>query len=273
MEASAGYLEKLGDLMLLWGPKLVLAIVVLIVGLWIIKAVTKGMNKVMTKYEYDLTLQKFLIRLVGISLKVMLFISVISMVGVKTTSFVAVLGAAGLAVGFALQGSLGNFAGGVMILLFRPFKVGDFIESQGYMGTVSEIRIFSTILKTPDNKTVILPNGAVSSGSITNFSTEPTRRVDLTFGISYDDDIAKAKSILKGLVDGDGRILKDPEPMIVVSEHADSSVNFFVRPWVNAADYWGVYFDMHEKVKVAFDNEGISIPYPQHDVHMIKEGE
>jgi small conductance mechanosensitive channel len=271
MESTSVYVEKAVELIMSYGPKLVLAIVVLIIGLWLIRILTRFMGKIMGKYEYDLSLQKFLVRLVSIGLKVILFISVISMLGVQTTSFVAILGAAGLAVGFALQGSLANFAGGVMILLFKPFKIGDVIETQGFTGKVDEIRIFNTIMKTFDNKTIIVPNGAVSSGSITNFTAEPTRLVDMTFGIGYDDDIAKAKNILRKIVEEDERILKDPAPMIVVSEHGDSSVNFFVRPWCKTEDYWGVYFDMHEKVKLAFDEAGINIPYPQHDVHMFQE--
>jgi small conductance mechanosensitive channel len=190
------------------------------------------------------------------------------MVGIATTSFVAILGAAGLAVGLALQGSLANFAGGVLILLFKPFKVGDFINAQGHAGTVNAIRVFFTTLKTPDNKTIIIPNGALSNSSITNFSTEPQRRVDMTFGIGYADDIQKAKGILKRLVDSDSRILREPEPAIVLTELADSSVNFAVRAWCNATDYWGIYFDMHEKVKESFDKEGVSIPFPQRDLHV-----
>lgn len=271
MESSSVYFEKGVEMLMSYGPKLILAIVVLIVGLWVIRIISKMIEKVMLKHEYDLSLQKFLVRLISISLKAMLFISVISMVGVKTTSFVAVLGAAGLALGFALQGSLSNFAGGVMILLFKPFKIGDVIESQGYTGKVEEIRIFNTIIKTFDNKTIIIPNGAVSGGSIINYTAEPIRRVDMTFGIGYDDDITRVKSVLRRLVDSDERILKDPAPMIVVSEHGDSSVNFFVRPWCKTEDYWGVYFDMHEKVKLAFDEEDITIPYPQQDVHLHRE--
>ncbi|MDZ7859212.1 MAG: mechanosensitive ion channel [Candidatus Krumholzibacteriota bacterium] len=271
MESSSVYLEKGAELLMSYGPKLILAIIVLIIGLWIIRVLTKLMGKVMGKHEYDKSLQIFLVRFVSIALKTMLFISVISMVGVKTTSFIAILGAAGLAVGFALQGSLSNIAGGVMILLFKPFKVGDVIETQGYTGKAAEISIFHTILKTFDNKTIIIPNGEVSSASITNYTKEPTRRIDMTFSIGYDDDIGKAKNILKKIVDEDDRILTDPAPMIVVSEHGDSSVNFFVRPWCNTENYWNIYFDMHEKVKLAFDESGISIPYPQQDVHIYNE--
>ena len=251
-----------------WGPIILKALAVLLVGLWIIKLLVKVTNKAMEKGKMEVSLQRFLSSLVSIALKIMLFISVLGMLNVKTTSFVAVLGAATLAIGFALQGSLGNFAGGVMIILFKPYKVGDFINAQGFFGTVSEIQIFNTILKTPDNKTIILPNGGLSNSNITNFSTEQQRRVDMTFGIGYSDDIAKAKEILKVMVDVDDRILKNPAPTIVVSELADSSVNFAVRVWVNAADYWDVYFDMHEKVKLEFDKQSISIPFPQQDVHV-----
>ncbi|MCK5454683.1 MAG: mechanosensitive ion channel, partial [Calditrichia bacterium] len=168
----------------------------------------------------------------------------------------------------SLQGSLANFAGGVLILLFKPFKVGDFIETQGYLGVVHSIQIFNTVLKTPDNKRIIIPNGPVSSGSLTNFSAETQRRVDMVFGIGYQDDIAKAKKVLNGLINEDQRILKEPEPLVVVSELGDSSVNLTVRVWVNSADYWGVYFDMQENVKLTFDKEGLSIPFPQRDVHL-----
>ena len=195
-------------------------------------------------------------------------ISVASMIGIETTSFIAILGAAGLAIGLALQGSLGNFAGGVLVLLFKPFKVGDFIDAQGVAGTVSEIQIFNTIIKTPDNKVIIVPNGAVYNGVITNFSKEATRRVDFVFGIGYGDDIKKAKEVIARLVDADERAMKDPAPTIVVSELADSSVNISCRVWVNASDYWGVFFDLTENVKLTFDAEGISIPFPQQDVHM-----
>ncbi|EGG98166.1 Small-conductance mechanosensitive channel [gamma proteobacterium IMCC2047] len=201
-------------------------------------------------------------------LKALLLVSVASMVGIETTSFIAVLGAAGLAIGLALQGSLSNFAGGVLLLLFKPYKVGDVIETQGHIGTVNSIQIFTTVLKTPGNKTIIIPNGPVANGSIVNYSTEPTRRCDMVFGIGYDDDIDKAKAILRELIEADSRVLKDPAYALLLSELADSSVNFTLRLWVNAADYWGLYFDMQEAVKKAFDAQGISIPYPQQDVHM-----
>ncbi|MBN2542460.1 mechanosensitive ion channel [bacterium] len=251
-------------------PRIILGIVVLIVGLWLIKRVVKSLKRQMAHKEVDESVQSFLGSLIGMLLKAMLLISVASMFGIKVTSFVAIIGAAGLAVGLALQGSLANFAGGVLILLFKPFKVGDFIEAQGYLGSVSKILIFTTMLKTPDNKTVIIPNGPLSNGSITNYSTEANRRVDMTFGIGYGDDIQKARGVIKSIIDADSRILKDPPPDILVSELADSSVNFAVRVWCAVADYWGVYFDMHEKVKLGFDANSVSIPFPQVDVHTNK---
>lgn len=265
------YADKLINLAVEYGPKLLLAIIVLIAGLWIIKLVLKGTNKAMERSNIDISLRKFLRSLFGILLKALLLISVASMIGIATTSFVAIIGAAGLAVGLALQGGLANFAGGVIILIFKPFKVGDFLDAQGYMGIVHEITIFTTILKTPDNKTVIIPNGALSNGSMVNFSTEPKRRVDMVFGIGYGDSIEKAKQVLAKLADSDSRVLKDPAPQIVVGELGDNSVNFNVRLWCESADYWGVYFDTHEKVKLAFDEAGISIPFPQRDVHMYNQ--
>jgi small conductance mechanosensitive channel len=223
------------------------------------------MGKALDRSKVDESLKKFLSNLFGVVLKILLLISVASMVGIETTSFVAIMGAAGLSVGLALQGSLANFAGGVLILLFKPFKVGEVIDAQGYIGSVSEIQIFNTILKTPDNKTIIIPNGGLSSGSITNFSTEATRRVDMTFGIGYGDDIKKAKDLLNLMIKNDSRVLTEPAPMIVVSELADSSV------WVNSADYWGLFFDMQEKVKLEFDKHGISIPFPQQDIHLVRQ--
>jgi small conductance mechanosensitive channel len=193
------------------------------------------------------------------------------MIGVETTSFVAILAAAGFAIGLALQGSLGNFAGGVLILLFKPFKVGDFIEAQGETGSVKKIQIFNTILTTGDNKTIIIPNGPLSNGNITNYSTQDTRRVDMVFGIGYDDDIKKAKTILEKMIKSEKRAIRLEDSLVAVGELADSSVNFKVRVWVNSGDYWGVYHDFHENVKLTFDKEGISIPYPQMDIHQYKK--
>jgi small conductance mechanosensitive channel len=265
------FLETAGNYIELYGPPLLLAIVTLVIGWWIIKWLTRVFVKVMDKREVDAGLKSFLKSMVSMLLKIMLIISVAGMVGIETTSFIAILGAAGLAVGMALSGTLQNFAGGVMILLFKPFKVGDFIEAKGHMGSVREIQIFNTILKTPDNKTIIIPNAQISNDSMINFSTEEKRRVDLTFGISYSDDIDKAKGIIQDLVQADSRILTEPDkPFIAVSELADSSVNFVVRVWANASDYWGIFFDMQEKVKKTFDSQGVSFPFPQMDVHLEK---
>ncbi|MDX5299265.1 MAG: mechanosensitive ion channel [Gammaproteobacteria bacterium] len=270
-QAQLGELAQTGMTMVMaYAPKVLLAIVTLLVGLWLINKATGLLDKQLS--AKDPTLGKFLHSLISIILKALLIISVASMIGIETTSFIAVLGAAGLAIGLALQGSLGNFAGGVLILLFKPYRVGDFIEAQGYMGVVKEIQIFNTILTTGDNRRVIIPNGALSNGSLINYSAEPTRRVDMTFGIGYGDDISKAKAILHRLVAQDVRILKSPEPTIAVAALADSSVNIVCRVWVNAADYWGVFFDMHETVKNTFDAEGVSIPFPQREVHIHQAG-
>lgn len=260
--------DQLWTMAMDYAPELLLALVTLVIGLWIIKAITKGARKVMDKRDMDATLKPFFVSLLGIVLKVLLFISVIGMVGVQMTSFIAILAAAGLAVGMALSGTLQNFAGGIMILIFKPFKVGDLLEAQGYLGVVQEIQLFNTILLSLDNKTIIIPNGGLSTGSMINYSTQPTRRVDMTFSIGYSDDIDKAKGILEGLVANHDCVLKDPAHFIAVSELADSSVNFIVRAWVNAADYWKVFFYMQEMVKKEFDKNNIGIPFPQRDVHV-----
>jgi len=267
MNKLEGITEKAWELTITYGPRAIMALAVLVIGLWAIGLVGKGIAKVMRDRDMDPSLIPFLRGLTTALLKVMLVISVVQMVGVETTSFIAVLGAAGLAVGLALSGTLQNFAGGVMILVFKPFKVGDFIEAQGHAGTVHSIQIFNTILKTPDNKTVILPNAPVSSGAMVNFSTEETRRVDLSFGIGYSDDIDKARSVIKHIFEADDRVLQEPAPFIAVSELADSSVNFVVRLWVKSGDFWGVHFHMIEEVKKRFDTEEISIPFPQMDVY------
>lgn len=249
-------------------PKIVLALLTVWIGFkiagWLAKLVDGGMKK----KGLEKTVRHFLAAIVSIALKVMVIISAASVLGVQTTSFVAVLGAAGLAVGLALQGSLANFAGGVLIAVFKPFVVGDVIEAQGFLGKVNKVSIFNTILNTPDNQKVIIPNGPLSNGPITNITAEDTRRVDMVFGIGYDDDIKKAQDVLMDIVSKHKKVLKDPAPVVRVKELADSSVNFVVRPWSKTADYWDVYFDVHEAVKMRFDKEGISIPYPQQDVHM-----
>lgn len=253
-----------------YGTGLIYALLVLIIGLWIAKLITKSIKKLMLKGDMDNSLVPFLTSLIGTVLKVLIVISALGMLGIEMTSFIALLGAAGLAVGMALSGTLQNFAGGVMILIFKPFKAGDFIDAQGHMGVVKEIQIFNTILTTGDNKTIIIPNGGLSTGAMVNFSTQSTRRVDWTFGIGYGDDADKAKEVLRALLDADKRVFQDPEPFIALSELADSSVNFVVRAWVNASDYWGVYFAMNENVYKTFEKEGLSIPYPQMDVHLDK---
>ncbi len=254
-----------------FGYRLAGAIVALIIGLWIIKLLTKGLSALMKARELDQSLQPFLRSLLNITLKALLVVSVLSMLGIEMTSFIAILGAAGLAVGMALSGTLQNFAGGVMILVFKPFQVGDVINAQGHTGSVFEIQIFNTILKTPDNKHIIIPNGGLSTGSLVNFSKEKTRRVDWIFGIGYGDDVDKAKAVLLNIIEEDSRINNDPEPFVAVGELADSSVNFTVRVWVDATNYGGVLFDMNEKVYKAFNKEGINIPFPQMDVHISKD--
>ncbi|MBN2615417.1 MAG: mechanosensitive ion channel [Bacteroidales bacterium] len=251
-----------------YGLRLLGALVVLLVGLWVIKALTKTSHKLMDKSNVEPSLSSFLKSIIGILLKILLIISVMGMAGVEMTSFIAILGAAGLAVGMALSGTLQNFAGGVMILLFKPFKVGDFITAQGLSGVVKEIHVFVTVLTSPDNKTMLVPNGGLSNGTIINFSTQPNRRVDWSFGIAYGDDYDKAKAFILKLIAEDERIQKDPEPFVALSELADSSVNLTVRAWVNAADYWGVFFTLNEKYYQQAGKEGINIPFPQMDVHL-----
>ncbi len=263
-------MSQITEMTIHYGPKLLGAIAVWIIGGWVIKAIGRGMEITLKKNKTDPSLMPFLTGIINGLLKVMLVITVLGMLGIEMTSFIAILGAAGLAVGMALSGTLQNFAGGVMILTFKPFKIGDVIEAQGYIGSVSQIQIFNTIMKTPDNKTIIIPNGGLSTSSMINYSTEATRRVDWTIGIGYGDDVDKARAVIKRLCDDDSRILKDPEVFIAVSELADSSVNFTVRAWVNSADYWGVYFELNEKVYKIFANEGLNIPYPQMDIHVHK---
>ena len=252
-----------------YAPKIFLALVTLFIGLRLIKILDKFIDKIMSIKHYDTSLKTFLISLSDIVLKVALLISVISILGVETTSFIAVLGSAGLAVGLALQGSLSNFAGGVMLLIFKPFREGDFIQTQGYEGTVRELNVFHTIMNTIDNKRIILPNGSVANGALTNFTINGTRRADQVFGIGYGDDLKKAKEILTRLVNEDPRVLKDPAPLVIVHSLGDSSVNLQVRAWAKNDDFWAYNWDMTEKVKLTFDQEGISIPFPQRDLHII----
>lgn len=268
IEQVQGYAEKFSELAVQYGVQLFLALVVYFVGNIIIKKLVGLVELALVKKKVEATLQQFLLSILRTLLKAIQIIVFASMIGIQTASLIAILGAAGLAVGLALQGSLANFAGGVLILLFRPFKNGDAIKAQGHVGSVEEIQIFNTILKTFDNQRIIIPNALLSNGCVTNINVNGTRRVDMVFGIGYNDDIAKAKSILADMIAADERILKDHSNDIWVGEHGDSSVNLFVRPWANAADYWGIYFDFMENVKLAFDKEGISIPFPQRDVHL-----
>jgi small conductance mechanosensitive channel len=251
-----------------YGPGLLGFLAVLIIGWMVAKFLTGMIRKGMTKGDVDPTLVGFTSNLTYMGLMALVVISALGQLGVNTTSFAALIGAAGLAIGFALQGSLGNFAAGVMLIIFRPFKAGDFVEAAGVAGIVEDVQVFATKIRTADNKEITVPNGAITSGSIVNYSSKPTRRVDMVFGIGYGDDIKRAKQILNDIVSADDRVLADPAPTIAVSELADSSVNFVVRPWVDSGDYWPVLFDITENVKLEFDKQGISIPFPQTDVHV-----
>lgn len=267
-EQLTSFAENSWQVMLDYAPKMISALIVLIIGLIIIRMIVNGVRKGFQKKNFDVTLQRFLVSLISILLKAALAITVIGMLGIQMTTFVAMLGAAGLAIGLALSGTLQNFAGGVILLIIRPYKVGDFIELQGHSGSVKEIQIFNTVLTTPDNKTIIIPNSPISTGSMINYSTQPTRRVDFTIGIGYDDDIDKARDVILGVIAKDERIHQDPAPFIAVSALADSSVNFVLRVWADSADYWGIYFENLEAIKKALDANNISIPYPQRDVHL-----
>ena len=262
---------KLQEWFALYGLKAIAAIIILVVGRWIAKALRNLTEKVMRKKEVEPTLVSFVGNLVYVALLVFVVIAAINQLGVQTTSFIAVIGAAGLAIGLALQGSLANFAAGFLLILFRPFKVGDYIEGAGVAGGVEEIQIFVTQLKTPDNKTVIIPNAKLTGDNIINYSAKETRRVDMVFGVSYDADLPKTRQVLEDVLSRDGRILDEPAPTIAVLELADSSVNFAVRPWVKTADYWDVYFSVTEDVKKSLDADGIGIPFPQRDVHLYEE--
>ncbi len=256
------------NLLTIYGLKVIAAIVVFIVGRWIAKGLAKFAENMTKKRRVDTTIVSFVANMTYIILLVFVVLAALGQLGIQTTSFIAVIGAAGLAIGLALQGSLANFASGFLMIIFRPFKIGDYIEGAGTAGTVEAIQIFATQLQTPDNKTVIIPNAKLTTGNITNWSAKETRRVDLVIGIGYGDDIDKAKKIMADILANDERILKDPAPNIAVVELADSSVNFVVRPWVKSEHYWDVYFDTTENIKKSFDAQGISIPFPQRDVHM-----
>jgi small conductance mechanosensitive channel len=246
----------------------IVAILIFYIGKWVVNLIVEGMLKAMRKGDMDRTLRRFVANLARMLLMLFVIIAAINQLGIQTASLIALVGAAGLAVGLALQGSLANFASGVLIVLFRPYKVGDFIEGGGISGSVEEVQILTTVLKTGDNKRVIIPNSQIMGSTITNYSANDTRRVDLVVGVSYDDDLDQVRSELEKLVGADERILDEPAVTIAVSELADSSVNFVLRPWVKTADYWGVYFGLTEAIKKRFDEVGISFPFPQQDVHL-----
>lgn len=265
------YVVKIKNLLLEYGPRVISAFILLIVGLWAIKIITKASKKLMLKNNLDASLQGFLSSLISWALKIFLFVTIAGQLGIETTSFAAIIAALGLAIGMALQGALSNFAGGALIMVFKPFKVGDYIEAQGVQGTVKKIQIFTTNLNTIDNREVIVPNGILSNGNIINYSSEQNRRVDLTFGVSYDADIKETKNVLLSVLKNMPYTINNPnEPAVMVSELADSSVNFITRTWVKSADYWDAYFYITENTKIELDKAGIEIPYP-HTVEIQKE--
>jgi len=266
-------ISKIWELLMIYGLKVVAAIAVLIVGRWVAKGLTGFTEKIMNKRQVDPTIVSFVANLIYIALLIFVVLAALGQLGIQTTSFIAVIGAAGLAIGLALQGSLSNFAAGFLMIIFRPFKVGDFIEGAGVSGTVEKIQIFTTQLKTPDNKTIIIPNAKLSGDNIVNFSAKGTRRVDMVFGIGYGDDMDKARKIITDVIDNDPRVLKDPPPKVAVLALGDSSVDFAVRPWVKVPDYWDLWFDVTETIKKRFDAEGVSIPFPQRDVHLYSHKE
>ena len=247
---------------------LLMALAILIIGRQLVKLILRLITVALEKSNVEDTVRIFVTNLLNTLLMILVFIAAINQLGIETTSIIAVLGAAGLAIGLALQGSLSNFAAGILIVIYRPYKVGDYIEAGNYAGTVKDIQIFSTVLKTPDNKIVVVPNGSIMNGSIVNYSDQDTRRIDLIVSCGYEDDIDKVRSVLEDILKKEKRVLKDPKPQIAVTELADSSVNFIFRPWVKRTDYLPVYYSLLEEVKNRFDKEGISIPYPQSDVHI-----
>ena len=268
----AGLWEKAQTVGMDFGIKLVVAILIFYFGRVVARLITRGLRNLMQAQDVDKILETFVCNLAYWTMMIFVIIATISQIGIQTTSLIAIMGAAGLAVGLALQGSLANFAAGVLIVLFRPYRVGDWVEAAGISGSVEQVQILTTMLKTGDNKIIIVPNGQIMSSIITNYSANNTRRVDLTIGVSYDADLDKVRSTIKSLVDADARIMKDPECLIAVAELADSSVNFTVRPWVDTADYWAVKFELTEAIKKRFDQDGISFPFPQQDVHLYKNG-
>ena len=266
-----GLLLKLQEWLAAFGLKVIAALFILFIGIRVAKFFRKLVEQAMIRGKIDSTLISFAGNATYISVITLVTVMVLGQVGIETASFIAIFGSAGIAVGLALQGSLSNLAAGVMLILFRPFKVGDYIESAGVTGVVKEIQMFTTILMSPDNKKIIVPNGKLFGDNIINYSSEPERRLDLIFGVGYADDLQKVKQVILDVLSQDGRILSDPAPSIGVLELADSSVNFAVRPWVKTGDYWTVYFELQEKIKERFDTEGINIPFPQRDIHMYNQ--
>lgn len=269
MENADVWIDKGINFVTEYGPKVLGAIVIYIIGSWVIKKIVGAAGKMMSKSKYDESLQRFLLNLISWALKIFLIIMVISTLGVDVTTFAAIIAAAGLAIGMALQGSLANFAGGVLLMIFKPYKIGDLIEAQGEIGVVKEIEIFTTKMVSPDNKLVIVPNGAMANGNIVNYTAEGKIRVDTVIGVAYEEDIKKVKEVLMEVLTSNPKVLKDPAPSVNVMELADSSVNFAVRPFSTPEDYWDVYFATYENCKIALDKAGIEIPYP-HEVNVEK---
>ena len=273
LEMNGSLWGQITELLSSFGISLFIALCILVIGRQVIKIVIKIISSALERSNTEDTVRIFVTNLLKTLLMIVVFIAAINQLGIETTSIIAVLGAAGLAIGLALQGSLANFAAGILIVIYRPYKVGDYIQADNHLGTVNDIQIFSTVLRTPDNKLVVVPNGSIMNGSIVNFSNQDTRRIDMVIGCSYEDDIDKVKSVLTDIVAKDDRVLSDPKTRIAVSELADSSVNFIVRPWVKNPDYLDVMYSLTEEIKKRFDEEGISIPYPQSDVHIHNHSE
>jgi small conductance mechanosensitive channel len=252
-----------------YGLKILAAIIIFIIGRWVAKLISKLIHRALIKSKFDETLAHFVTDFSYFTMLIIVGLTALSIAGVPITSFAVIIGAAGLAIGFAWQGSLANFAAGIMLIIFKPFKVGDFIEAAGQKGTVKQVLIFNTIINSPDNVKIIIPNSQVTGGNIMNYTANGTRRVDLVIGVSYEDDLKKTHEVINNVLAGDDRILGEPTTTVAVSGLGDSSVNFVVRPWVKAGDYWSVYFDLTEKIKIALDENGITIPFPQRDIHII----
>ena len=271
MDTIMNWINEISDLIIHYAVQAVLALIIFFIGSRIAKFCEGLTEKAFDKKKVDKAVGSFVASIVYAIVFAATILMALSQLGIETTSFIAILGAAGLAVGLALQGSLSNFASGVLIILLRPFKSGDYVEAGGKAGTVKKIEIFSTEMRTPDNKVIVMPNSKIMGDAIVNYSRESTRRIDLVIGVGYDADLKEAKAVLKSVLDKETRLLKDPAYTVAVSELADSSVNFVVRPWVNSADYWPTYFDLMENIKIALDDANITIPFPQMDVHLHKE--